>query len=454
MKTNVAARVTEVTHEGGRADGHQKPLVELTRAVSTCLLWENTFYEKGSEVGERIAALCGQVTADELSTLAIEARHKMHLRHVPLWLARQLARLHKGPVVGNTIDAVIRRPDEISEFLSLYWKDGGRGPTPKLSAQVKRGLRLAFARFGEYQLAKWNRDGAVKLRDALFLCHAKPKDEEQVGVWKKLIAGELTPPDTWEVALSTGSDKKATWERLLAEGKLGYQALLMNLRNMIQVGVSAPVIRAALKRDDTGREKMFPYRFVAAARYAPQFASTLSDAMIAGLEGVDKLPGETVLVVDVSGSMDQVLSARSEMTRLDAASALAVALREIGEGFRCFTFSNAAVEVPSHRGMGLVEAIRGSQSHQGTYLSQALKVIQKEVPTADRLIVVTDEQSHDGLHEAWTPHSYLINVAPYKPGLDVSQGWTRINGWSDRVVEWIALEEGHARAQVDAADVA
>ena len=72
----------------------------------------------------------------------------------------------------------------------------------------------------------------MKLRDVLFLCHAKPKDEAQDATWKQLIGGTLPTPDTWEVALSSGADKKATWERLIAEKKLGALALLRNLRKI------------------------------------------------------------------------------------------------------------------------------------------------------------------------------------------------------------------------------
>jgi hypothetical protein len=207
MKTNTVAKTTAVTHGGAKA-GPQNASTELRRAVSTCLLWENTFYEKGSDLADRIALLCGHVDVEEVAALAIEARSQMHLRHVPLFLVRQLARLHPGTgLVGDTLAKVILRPDELSEFLSLYWKDG-RQP---LSRQTKRGLAKAFTKFSEYQLAKWNRDQAIKLRDVLFLCHAKPKDEDQAALWKRLIDGSLKTPDTWEVALSAGSDKKATW---------------------------------------------------------------------------------------------------------------------------------------------------------------------------------------------------------------------------------------------------
>lgn len=123
MKTNQPASIlTPHTHEGGTA-GRQTPLQELTRAVSTCLLWENTFYETGSEIAARIAELSKAVTAEELAKLAITARTDLKLRHVPLFLVRELARHHKGRIVGDTIAAVIQRPDELSEFLALYWSD-------------------------------------------------------------------------------------------------------------------------------------------------------------------------------------------------------------------------------------------------------------------------------------------------------------------------------------------
>ena len=81
----------------------------------------------------------------------------------------------------------------------------------------------AFRKFNEYQLAKYNQDRAIKLRDVLFMVHAKPKNRAQGKLWKRLVEGELKVPDTWEVALSAsqGEDKKKVWTRLLKEGKLG-----------------------------------------------------------------------------------------------------------------------------------------------------------------------------------------------------------------------------------------
>src|SRR5262249_30754441 len=200
------------------------------------------------------------------------------------------------------------------------------------SAQVKKGLAAAFTRFDEYALAKYNRASPVKLRDVLFLCHARPVDAAQAELWKCLVAGELATPDTWEVALSGGADKREAWERLLSENKLGALALLRNLRNMTEAKVDEELVRTGLYRMKT--ERVLPFRFIAAARYAPQWEPELEKAMLRSLdckngEGQAKLPGKTVLLVDVSGSMDAPLSRRAEMRRNDAAYGLAVLLREV-----------------------------------------------------------------------------------------------------------------------------
>ena len=114
-----------------------------------------------------------------------------------------------------------------------------------------------------------------------------------------------------------------------------------------------------------------------------------------------RLPGKTVLLVDVSGSMDAPLSRRAEMRRNDAAYGLAVLLREIAEQVSIYTFSDKLVRVPSRQGFALRDALHASQPHGGTYLGRALGEIDEKY---DRLIVITDEQSHDAVPEpqgAW-----------------------------------------------------
>ena len=218
------------THEGAPAK-HISAEQQLRRSVLACMLWEDQFYEDGVAIAGRIRELVAKVAPEKVAALAVEARTQMKLRHVPLLLVREMARLatHRH-LVAETLVTVIQRADELSEFVALYWSEGKQ----PLSAQVKKGLAAAFTRFDEYALAKYDRATPIKLRDVLFLSHAKPLDAEQEALWKRLVNGELATPDTWEVALSAGADKREAWERLLSESKLGALALLRNLRNMAE----------------------------------------------------------------------------------------------------------------------------------------------------------------------------------------------------------------------------
>ena len=415
------------THEGAPASNLSAEM-QLRRSVLACLLWESQFYEDGVEIAGRIAELVPKVAAEKVAALAIEAREKMKLRHTPLLLVREMARhaTHRAQV-AETLTRVIQRADELSEFVAIYWKDG-RVP---LSAQVKKGLAAAFPKFDAYALAKYDRDGAIKLRDVLFLAHAKPRDEAQAEVWKRLIAGELTA-DTWEVALSSGADKRMAWERLLGEQKLGALALLRNLRSMREAGVDESLVLAALGAMNTAR--VLPFRFLAAARYAPQWEEALERAMLNCVAEREKLRGKTIVLVDVSGSMTAPLSQRSEMQRTDAAYGLAVLLREIGEKVAVFSFSDSLIEVPSRRGFALRDAIDASQRHNATQLGHAVDELNRS-QGYDRLIVITDEQAHDRVPSP-RGKGYVINVASYKNGVGYGR-WTHIDGWSESVVDYI-----------------
>jgi hypothetical protein len=423
------------THEGAPAAA-VSPELALRRSVLACMLWEDEFYEDGVAIAGRIRELVPKVESTKVAALAVEARTAMKLRHAPLLLVREMARhaTHRA-LVAETMTRVIQRADELAEFVAIYWKDG-RAP---LSGQVKKGLAAAFPKFDEYALAKYDRAGAVRLRDVLFLSHAKPRDAEQAAVWKRLVDSELATPDTWEVALSSGGDKREHWERLLAERKLGALALLRNLRNMKDAGVGEELVVSAL--DAMKTERVLPFRFLAAARYAPQWEAELERAMFRAVADRERLAGHTVVLVDVSGSMVAPLSRRSEMLRTDAAYGLAVLLREIAEKVSVYTFSDETKRIPARRGFALRDAMESSLRHGGTRLGAALDSIKDDY---DRIVVVTDEQSHDRV-SAPKGNGYMINVASAKNGVGYG-AWAHIDGWSEAIIEYIReLERSEAK---------
>lgn len=452
MRTNIPSQ--PIRTEEGVVAKRITPEQQLRRLVMSCMLFEKEFYVDGVTIADNIKAAVKNVSPIIALDIAVEARNKAGLRHVPLLILNALAR---DPGIQRYIPLCINRPDEMAELISIYWKDGKK-PLP---SPMRKGLARAFKKFNEYSLSKNNRDGAVKLRDVLFLCHAKPVDIEQDHLWKKLIGGhcsvcwnpkarpkkrkfmkectcggpeaKLEIADTWETNLSGGEDKKDTFTRLIIQDKLGALAVLKNLRNMQESGVDPELIKKSILEIDTS--KIFPYRFISAARYAPQYEPQLETSMFKCIENVPKLKGKTVLLVDVSGSMDEPMSSKSDMVRLDAACGLAMICREICEDVEIHTFSSKTVAVPPRRGFALRDAVVNSQDHGSTYLAGAIDTINKG--SFDRLIVITDEQAHGGYVP--TPNcgkAYMINVASNKHGIGYGK-WIHIDGFSEAVLSFI-----------------
>jgi hypothetical protein len=443
------------THQGAQAV-RIDALAQLERSVMSCLLWESEFYEDGQTIGRRIADLVKQVPAEDVARVAVQAKEDMKLRHAPLLLVRELMRSKEGRALAKELFArVILRPDDITEFLALYWADNKEEP---LAKQVKRGLGESFRRFDEYRLAKYNGgQKAVKLRDAIRITRPKPKDEAQAALWGRLVKGELATPDTWEVELSKGGDKKATFERLMSEGKLGTLAFLRNLRNMHQAGIAKETVRAYARAARIDR--ILPFQFIAAAKAAPAWEDVVEEMMLRCLEAQPKLSGKTILIVDTSGSMGARLSARSEMSRMDVAASLAILARELCEEPVIYCTAgddmrrqHATMLIPSRRGFALSDYITGREVQAkigggGIFLTQCMAHIKAEQGSADRIIVLTDEQDCDTKlkpesADAFGGRNYLINVASAQNGIGYRR-WLHIDGWSDRVLNYIAKSEAN-----------
>lgn len=432
MKTNTVVKQPKiVTHEGGRAV-HINAEKMLRRSLMSCLLWENEFYEDGKTIADRLAELVPQVTPAKVAAMAIEAREQMKLRHAPLYIVREMARhqSHK-PFVAETLSRVVQRADELAEFLAMYWKDG----KVPIAHSVRNGLALAIPKFDEYALAKYDREGSVKLRDVFRMIHPTPVNEAQSDLWKRAIAGELQTPDTWEVELSRndGVDKKTKWTRLLREDKLGALALLRNLRNMEQAGVDRIDIRDALDKMNTYR--VLPFRFISAARHAPHLEADLEKKFLQ-MANEKKLSGRTIFLIDVSGSMNSDISAKSDLRRIDAAAGVAMVGREMCDDCEIFTFESRVAPVANRRGFALRDALGNPRG--GTELGGALRQMNER--SYDRLIVITDEQSHDNVGQP-KGKGYLINVASNKNGVGYGGNWTHIDGFSENVFGYIIESE-------------
>ena len=295
MKFNTMIKEQSMTlnHEGAEAFGLSAEM-ELYTAVVTASL-SDKFYETANERIKRIADLVGKCDARFVAQLAVYARREMNLRSVPLFLVVELAKHHSGDnLVSRTIEKVVLRADEIMELLHCYqWRNSQnitcteasvpKKKLAKLSHQIQVGLQRAFNNFDEYQFAKYDRNNLeVKLRDALFIVHPKAKDEAQQKLFDKITSKTLETPYTWETELSALGQQEfesdvekqrafaEKWEELIDSGKLGYMAMLRNLRNFLENGISREALTDVANRLSDEREvmrsKQFPFRFLSAYR--------------------------------------------------------------------------------------------------------------------------------------------------------------------------------------------
>ncbi|HEY4288158.1 MAG TPA: TROVE domain-containing protein [Puia sp.] len=320
--------------------------MELYSAVATTML-SDTIYETTDERIERILSLIPLVKPQFVARLAVYARMEMNLRSVPVVLATALAGIHRGDnLVSKTIRKVVQRPDEILEILAYYQVSNKRTAAKKLnrmSKQVQKGLAEAFNRFDEYQFAKYNKDKEIKLRDALFLVHPKAKDEKQQLLFDKIANKELAIPYTWETELSAlgqngfanavakKSALAAKWEELIDSGKLGYMALLRNLRNILEAEVSKDHIEKIgvfLSDEQSVRySRQLPFRYLAAYRelktvqsgYRGHLMDVLEKALQKSIATMPAFSFDSRIVIacDVSGSMQKPVSAKSKVLLYD-----------------------------------------------------------------------------------------------------------------------------------------
>jgi 60 kDa SS-A/Ro ribonucleoprotein len=515
MKFNLLSKTLNqaTNHEGAKAFA-LSPEMELYTLVVTWSL-NDSFYEKNDERLERLRAVITKCKPEFVGKLAVYARTKMYMRSVPLVLVTELAKLHSGnDLVARVTAGVVNRADEITELLACYETLNKRTGTKKLnrlSKQMQKGLQSAFNRFDEYQFAKYNRDTAIKMRDALFLVHPKAKDDEQQALFNKIVNGTLQTPYTWETELSAlgqlnydSQEAKALafrnkWEELIDSGKVGYMALLRNLRNIQEAGVSyahfQKVCATLADSEQVAKAKQFPFRYLAAYREllnpaveiahkgltsqikalfgngAKGYTGDLLDALekavqasAANIKGFDENI-RVLLACDVSGSMQTPVSAKSKVLLYDVGLMLAMLLQSRCKNVEVGMFGDTwkTIAVPRNNILGNVQEFYKREGEVGyaTNGHLVIKDLLNRHVKMDKIMLFTDCQLYnsipangDNIHTLWSRYKttvapqaklYLFDLKGYsKVPLQVMQdGVHLISGWSDKVFEVLdGLEKG------------
>jgi hypothetical protein len=405
--------------EGGLTFDHP-PEMELYTRVATSLVGENKFYESGKTADEKlIKAIHRAIDKDPefVLKLAVYAREQLYLRSVTTCLLGEYA---NSPAVGNVPNArryvtrCIQRPDDMTELVAYQLaRNKVSGRKTKLPMMLKNGIASAFPQYDQYRLSKYNRDGEVKLRDVMFLTHPKPRDDTQKAVWQGLIDGTLAPPDTWEVMRSTG---KMNWHDVVNQvfykgGRTNnLMAIVRNLRNVLQAKETTKedvklLCKMLTDKDAIAHSKILPFRYFSAyielrkakfdGRDISDVLEALEQAAQTSIANIEKLPGTTVIAVDVSGSMSSKISNKSEVRADQIAMLLGMMARKMCEDARVCVFSTEFewITPPDKDILRNAYDFHGASGGTNGYLV-IRELLEKDIK-ADRVIFLTDEVLYD-----------------------------------------------------------
>lgn len=445
----------------------QSPELELISILLTSFA-NDQFYTSANDTFERLKALIAQCDKKLVAKAALYARTVFGMRSISHVVASELAKHISGEKWAKDFyNAIIYRPDDMSEIVSYHTSKNG-----KLPNSMKKGLAKAFSKFDKYALAKYRGEGkGYKLVDIVNLVHPTPTEENKEAI-ELLMKGELKSFDTWESELTkagqaaTNEDEKAefkkeVWTSLIKEKKIKYFALLRNLRNIIE---QAPeVIGEALEilTNETLIKKslVLPFRFTTAfdeimkldnGQIVRNVLIALNKAVDISISNIPKFDGDTLVVLDVSGSME---GRPAQIGSLFSA----VLIKSNNADFIVFSDNAQYRNInPLDSTITIANSIRFSSG--GTNFKAIFKTANKKY---DRVIILSDMQGwigHDtpiAEYNQWkkatgaNPFVYSFDLNSYGSMQFPEQNVFALAGFSERIFDIMKLMEQDKAALIN-----
>ncbi len=405
---------------------------------------------------------------------AVYARTVFGMRSISHVVASELAKSISGESWAKEFyTTIVYRPDDMMEILSYHTSKNGKVPN-----SMKKGFAKAFDKFSKYQLAKYRGEGkGFKLIDVVNLVHPVAVESNAEAI-QALIKGKLKSFDTWESELTKAGQsasneeekadfKKDVWVKLITEKKIGYFALLRNLRNIIE---QAPeVINAAIEMlvDEKLilKSLVLPFRYLTAfdeikkltdGKIVRSVLMALNKAVDIAVKNVPVFEGETLVVLDVSGSM-QEMSKGTKSPHIIGALFAAVLTKS--NNCDLMTFDNDARYVnvnPMDSTITIANAI--PYTGGGTDFHSIFKRANKKY---DRVIVLSDMQGWIGYntptttYDAWksatgsNPFIYSFDLNSYGTMQFPEKNVYCIAGFSEKVFDIMKMLEADKKALIN-----
>lgn len=446
-------------------EGHKafkmEPKEKLITEVLTSFFNEGKYYGDNSNVILNDIRNMIKIDSEFVANLAIYARKEANLRSISHVIAAELAYDVKGKrYVKEVLKNIVLRVDDMSEILSYYLNVYGK-PIPN---SLKKGIAECFTKFDEFALAKYNRSGDVNLKDILNLVHPKPKTLEQSFMFKRLLEDNLEVPFTWETMLSSEGNKKETWEKLIASNRLGYMAMIRNLRNIIKNNPDNinRVYDALSNEERVLKSRQMPFRYYSAFKVLAEEGlgtskvyDVLEKAIKHSTKNIERLKGKTFISTDVSGSMGSKLSRKSDMTCAEVGTVLMSIANSICDEAITSVFDTKFKIVPFASSNGIIANARSVKpSWGGTNLSLPIYYLLDNRIFVDRIILLSDNEINygydnvcqkliDEYRKKVNPHVYVHAIDLLGYGTQQFKG-DKVNiiaGWNEKILEFIPKVE-------------
>lgn len=478
---------------------YQKSAKEMfVNIVTGALYGKDTFYKSNDEIFAQLKSVITDLIKEKggisfAANAIIYARNELGMRNFPVLASVELIKQvrEKGlkvPNLKSVVSGVIGRADQLTDIYAYCLSEFGKRSAIPLS--IKRGVAEAFTKFDNYQLSKYKASRKeVTLQDVIRLVHPKPKNQLQVKSFYDTAHDELQTPITWETVLSEEgkkpeserTDKSLLWEGLIMEDHLPYMALLSNLRNIAQAGVSEQAINIVADRivneAVSQKFKQFPSKYYKALVElekvdAPvRLISALHDALDNSADNIPYFGKDVLILLDTSGSMGHAWhkyggfslnpyepgrSDCSHQTMLFAAQLIKAS--KGAHNLTVIQFSDEAKDVtklvrPNDSIVTTIETLLKEAQNGGTNFESAVRLVSSKINrkeiNPDVVFVLTDGEI-DGLVtyslpklNSFVPQNalkFVINAAaastsPFNP----NQGWNKLYGYSDNIFKLIPM---------------
>ena len=481
---NQASTTKRIVNRAGGEAFEQSNELKLVSILLTSFV-KDQYYRSGKTTLKELTDAISAVDPLFAAKAVIYARNEFGMRSITHAGVVDVCRRVKGEEwAKNFVDKAVRRPDDMMEILSRYYQvNEGK----KLTMNLKKGLAKAFAKFNKYQLAKYRGEGKdVSLVDVANLVHPTGGDQEAIA---KLVAGTLRSQDTWESGLTKAGQKAKTdkekeqlkadvWKDLVTTKKIGYFALLRNLRNIIEQApdILPEALGLLTNPERISKSLVLPFRFATASKTlqgeginSPETYKALSKALDLSMGNVPVFDGKTLVVVDASGSMGSVEHGNLTNFEIGALFAVALAKTNASDIMYFGTLAKYAGINPEDSTITLVEHLKRlnqgwSEDAGGTNVGHGTNfhaIFDEAREAYDRIVIFSDMQGWVGYHAPTksfenykkrtgaNPHIYSIDLSGYGSAQFPENMIYQLSGFSDKIFSLMSLLETDKQALVN-----